>query len=68
MILYNISWKEVRDMRDEVIKYRKEHGLSRKALAEKCGINELTLQRVEEGKKPSLIVQGKIEKVIMEEK
>lgn len=51
-------------MKDEVIQYRKEHGISRKELAKRCGINEFTLQRVEEGKMPSLIVQGKIEKVI----
>lgn len=51
-------------MRDEVLQYRKENGISRRELAKRCGINEYTLQRVEEGKQPSLIVQGKIEKVI----
>jgi DNA-binding XRE family transcriptional regulator len=53
-----MNWKEL------VLNFRAEHSLSQRKFAKQCGISPTTLERIEAGKEPSLIVKGKIEKVI----
>jgi len=51
-------------MKDRILKYRKEHGLSQVDLAKLCGISPTTIVRIENGKKCNIITEGKINKVI----
>ena len=51
-------------MKELILKFRMDHSLSQRAMAAKCGISPTTLMRIESGKEPSLIVKGKIEKVL----
>ena len=51
-------------MKDRILNYRKEHGLSQVDLAKKCGISPTTIVRIENGKKCNIITEGKINKVI----
>lgn len=53
-------------MKERILQYRKEHGLSQVELAKLCGISPTTIVRIENGKKYSVIVEGKINKVIGE--
>lgn len=51
-------------MKDEVLAWRKKHAISQNAMAKLCGISPTTLMRIEAGHEPSVIVRGKIEKVL----
>ena len=51
-------------MKNEILKFRMEHSISQNAMAKMCGISPTTLMHIEAGKEPSLIVKGKIEKVL----
>lgn len=55
-------------MKEKLLQYRKEHGISQRKMAKLCGISPTTIERIEQGGKPSFIVEGKLEKVIKEEK
>ena len=59
-----IDGKEVSRMKERILKYRKEHGLSQVDLAKLCGISPTTIVRIENGKKCNIITEGKINKVI----
>jgi DNA-binding XRE family transcriptional regulator len=54
-------------MKERLLAYRKKYGLSQVELAKLCGISPTTIVRIENGGKPSLIVEGKINKIIGEE-
>lgn len=43
---------------------RSEMGLTQKALAEKAGVAERTIQNLEAGKKPQPLIRGKVEKAL----
>lgn len=45
-----------------VLDFRAKHSLSQRKFAKKCGISPATLQKIEFGKEPGLIVAGKIKK------
>lgn len=51
-------------MKEEILKFRMDNSISQNAMAKMCGISPTTLMRIEAGKEPSLIVKGKIEKVL----
>ena len=49
----------------EIVKqFRKENSINHREMAKMCGISPTTLLRIEHGKEPGLIVQGKIEKAM----
>ena len=48
---------------EQIKDFRKQHGLTRKALAEMCGVSYGEIERLESGKnKPNIITLGKWEK------
>lgn len=49
---------------ERCIEYRKEHGLSRRALAALCGVHENTIYRAEHGLGTWMINAVKIERII----
>ena len=51
-------------MKDKLLNFRMEHSISQRKMAEMCNISPTTIERIESGKEPSMIVRGKIEKVI----
>ncbi len=51
-------------MKEEVLAWRKKHAISQNAMAKLCGISPTTLMHIEAGHEPSVIVRGKIEKVL----
>lgn len=55
-------------MKEKILKYRMEHSISQSEFAKRCGISPVTIGRIERGGKPSPIVEGKINKVIKEDK
>lgn len=55
-------------MREEILAFRMKHGISQNAMAKLCNISPTTLMRIEAGKEPSVIVKGKIEKILKEAK
>ena len=55
-------------MKEELLKYRKEHAISQREMAKRAGISPTTIERIEKGGAPSTIVAGKLEKVIKEGK
>ena len=48
-------------MREVVLAFRKDYGISQRKFAKLCGISPTTLMKIEKGKEPGLIVRGKIE-------
>lgn len=51
-------------MKDLIIEYRKQNGLTQAEMAKKCGISVCTIGKLEKGSKPSVITEGKISKII----
>jgi len=51
----------------EIIAFRKRNGLSQAALAEKLGVNQATVSRIESGEEPSKPVARLLEFVMAEE-
>lgn len=51
-------------LRDKVISYRKEHLMTQKELASRCGVTKETISRIERGNNASLFTQAKIEKAM----
>ncbi len=52
------------DFKDKVIQFRKDNSINHRDMAKMCGISPTTLLKIEHGKEPGLIVQGKIEKAM----
>lgn len=48
-------------MKEIILTFRKNYGISQRKFAKECGISPTTLMRIEAGKEPGLIVRGKIE-------
>lgn len=48
-------------MKEVVLAFRKDFGISQRKFAKECGISPTTLGKIEKGKEPGLIVRGKIE-------
>jgi len=55
-------------MKEQILEYRKKHAISQNKMAQLCGVSPVTITRLEKGGKPSPIVEGKINKVIQEDK
>ncbi len=50
------------NLQKTVLEFRSKHSLSQRKFAKLCGISPTTLQKIEFGKEPGLIVAGKIRK------
>lgn len=57
---------EIKSLADACFYYRAKHHLSQEELAEKCGVNRVTINKVERGKEASKITQAKIRLVVDE--
>lgn len=55
-------------MKEKLLQYRKQNGISQRKMAKLCGISPTTIERIEKGGEPSMIVAGKLERVMQEEK
>lgn len=55
-------------MKDKILEYRKKHAISQNKMAKMCGVSPVTITRLEHGGKPSPIVEGKINRIIQEDK
>ena len=54
-------------MKTELLNYRKQHAISQREMAKRCGVSPTTIERIEKGGEPSTIIAGKLERVIREE-
>ena len=50
--------------KEKVLEFRSSNSISQRNFAKLCGISPTTLMRIEAGKEPSLIVKGKIDKIL----
>lgn len=55
-------------MKEKLLQYRKQNGISQRKMAKLCGVSPATIERIEKGGEPSLIVAGKLENVMQEDK
>jgi len=53
-----------KSMKEELLNYRKQNGISQRKMAKLCGISPTTIERIEKGGEPSMIVAGKLERII----
>lgn len=51
-------------LKDKVISYRKEHLMTQKEFASRCGVHEMTINRIEHGASASFMTESKIEKAM----
>ena len=57
-----------KSMKEKLLQYRKRNGISQRKMAKLCGVSPATIERIEKGGEPSLIVAGKLENVMQEDK
>ena len=57
---------EIKSLADACFYYRAKHRLSQEELAEKCGVNRVTINKVENGKDVSKLTNLKIRMVVDE--
>lgn len=55
-------------MKEKILEYRKKHAISQSKMAKLCGVSPVTITRLEHGGNPSPIVEGKINRIIQEDK
>ena len=52
-------------LKDKMISYRKEHLMTQKEMASRCGVTAATISRIESGKgKASIFTEAKIEQAM----
>ena len=66
---YDSEWKEGKDLSTALINYRRQHGLKRKFLAEKIGVDETTVLWWERGREVKVIrCQERLKEFLLEAK
>lgn len=66
---YDPEWKEGKDLSTALINYRRQHGLKRKFLAEKIGVDETTVLWWERGREVKVIrCKERLEDFLLEAK